>query len=230
MARFTAQELRYLKILDELQEAEEVDVHFEERGNIEETVGEAPEAFALISEWHGIDLSPELQRAFLRFDGVSCHWHMAKGNTSLNGEFSLRHLSAAMFATGDSLIHEDCSEAQRTLYSEFRIFDDHPRTGAGTLVALRVQDGTNDAISPEIWHYDSSDGAFRLDIDYAEYLDALLITKGTHGWQYLYADVDLGDSGFGGIADDMRNMLEVFPTLFPDYEYEPLRRRLEERL
>ncbi|WP_046495246.1 hypothetical protein [Streptomyces odonnellii] len=230
MARFTEQELRYLRILNELQDATEVQVFYEERGDIEEAVGEAPNAFALLEEWHGIRLAPELQRVFLRFDGISSHWSFTRGESSLSGEFSLRHLSAAMFATGEHLIHEEVDAERRVLYSEFRIFDEHPRTGAGTLAALRVPPTATGLLSPEIWYYDSSDSELRLDLDYAQYLDTLLVTKGTNGWQYLYADVDLTDTGLGGVADDLSTMLDVFPKLFPAYDYSDLRARLEERL
>ncbi|MET9764540.1 hypothetical protein ABZ016_36675 [Streptomyces sp. NPDC006372] len=230
MARYTEQELRYLRLLDELQEADGVDVRYEERGEIEEATGEAPEAFALIEEWQGVRFAPELQRAFLRFDGVSSHWTLTEGATTLSGEFSLRHLPAALFATGETLIHDDLPADVRALYEEFRVFDEQPRTGAGTLAALRLPSVVTETISPEVWYYDSSDGACLLDIDYAQYLDALLVTKGTFGWQYLFADVDLGESGLGSVADDLRTMLDVFPQLFPGHDYSDLRTRLEARL
>ncbi|QWB27374.1 MULTISPECIES: hypothetical protein [Streptomyces] len=229
MARYTEQELRYLRLLDELQETDGVDIRYEERGEIEELTGEAPEAFDLIEEWQGVRFAPELQRAFLRFDGISSHWTLAKGGSTLHGEFSLRHLPAALFATGETLIHDDLPADVRALYEEFRVFDEQPRTGAGTLAALRVPSVVTGSISPEVWYYDSSDGAL-LDIDYAQYLDALLVTKGTFGWQYLYADVDLGESGLGSVADDLRTMLDVFPDVFPGHDYSDLRARLEARL
>ncbi|WP_328336893.1 hypothetical protein OG873_37860 [Streptomyces violaceus] len=230
MARYTEQELRYLRLLDELQETGGVDVHYEERGEIEELMGEAPAAFALIEEWQGVRFAAELQRAFLRFAGISAHWTLTKGASTLYGEFSLRHLAAALFATGETLVHEDLPADVRALYEEFRVFDEQPRTGAGTLAALRVPSMATETISPEVWYYDSSDGAVRLDVDYAQYLDALLVTKGTLGWQYLFADVDLGESGLGGVADDLRTMLDVFPELFPSEDYSDLRARLEARL
>ncbi|GAA3727624.1 hypothetical protein GCM10022225_06220 [Plantactinospora mayteni] len=230
MTRFTEQELRYRRMLDELQAAAGVEVFYEERGNVEEGLGEAPDAFALFEEWHGIRLAPELRRGFLRFDGISCHWRLRRGESSLSGEFSLRHLSAAFFATGEHLIHEDLDPERRVLYSGFRIFDEHARTGAGTLAALGIPPAATGLLSPEIWYYDSSDGELKLDLDYAQYIDTLLVTRGTNGWQYLYADVDLTESGLAGVGDDLRTMLDVFPELFPDHDYADLRTRLQERL
>ena len=230
MTRFTAQEQRFLRLLDDLQAAEGIEVFYEERGDLEELTGEAPEAFALMEEWQGVRLAPELHRAFLRFSGLSCHWAVEGDRANLSGEFSLRHLPAALFATGEVLLHDDVPPSRRALYEEFRIFDEHPRTGAGTLAALRIPPVTPTTISPEVWYYDGSDGELRLDLDYAGYLDALLVTKGTNGWQYLFADVDLTETGLGSVADDLRTMLDLFPSLFPEHDYEPLRERLAARL
>jgi hypothetical protein len=60
--------------------------------------------------------------------------------------------------------------------------------------ALRL---SADSPSPEIWfhHFKKEPAAVRLDIDYCGYLDALTVTKGVSGWQYLFADVDLSSPG-----------------------------------
>ncbi|MEU0537168.1 hypothetical protein [Amycolatopsis tolypomycina] len=78
---------------------------------------------------------------------------------------------------------------------------DLSRTGSAWLTAIRVEPG---AAHGELWFdFDRKLPGYRkLDIGYAGYLAALQVTKGTSGWQ----------------------------LLFPGYDYEPLRRRLEERL
>jgi hypothetical protein len=69
-----------------------------------------------------------------------------------------------------------------------------------------------------------------MDIDYCQYLRTLAITKGTYGWQKLCRDIaSLDEDDMSGIRADMAEMLEVFPALFPDHDYEPLRIRLAER-
>lgn len=69
-----------------------------------------------------------------------------------------------------------------------------------------------------------------MDVDYCGYLAALLVTKGTYGWQYLFADVSLADDIHHHTVENARRMLEVFPRLFPGYDYAPLAARLEARL
>lgn len=68
-----------------------------------------------------------------------------------------------------------------------------------------------------------------MEVTYREYLDALLVTKGTYGWQYLYTDVSLG-RGFGGVRRYLQGMIELFPEIFPNHDYSPLVERLEARL
>ncbi|GAA5093076.1 hypothetical protein [Nocardia iowensis] len=227
MTDLSPQEQRYMQLLDELQQARGIEVYFEERGPVEKIYGDVPTTFARLAELHGLILDPELQQGFLRFEGVSSHWGIYLEDTYLSGEFSVRHLGAAMFATAKHLVTEDSTEFERHLYPQLRVFDSQPRTGVGTMAALRIQPGVT---TPEIWYYHGTRGTFRLDLNYREYLDALLVTKGAHGWQYLFADVDMKNDEFHGPATNMRIMLAAFPDLFPDHDYSPLRARLAERL
>lgn len=90
----------------------------------------------------------------------------------------------------------------------------------------------------EIWYSALADigdepyppGYIKMEITYCEYLDALLLTKGTYGWQYLYADISLRRSDFQEVFGYLRDMLELFPVEFQQYDYAPLRQRLEARL
>ncbi|MEV0701148.1 hypothetical protein AB0I53_25015 [Saccharopolyspora sp. NPDC050389] len=81
-----------------------------------------------------------------------------------------------------------------------------------------------------MWFDTTTEGHHRLDLDYAGYLEALRITKGTFGWQFLFADVSLSDDEFDVTCQFMEIMLDVFPKLFPEHDYEPLRARLAERV
>ncbi|REK87656.1 hypothetical protein DY245_25520 [Streptomyces inhibens] len=227
MSPLSDYEKRYLAMLDELSNSPEIQVYYEERGPVEEQVGDAQEAFELIADEQGIFLDPLLHRTFLRFEELSCHWGVERGDVYLTGEFSLYHLAAAMLTVGVDLATDDTPEEESTLYSELRLFDDHPRGGGDTMAALRIHPGMT---SPEVWYYHGTRGVFKLDLNYSEYLDALLTTKGTYGWQYLFTDVSMRDVDFQGAAENIQNMLKIFPEIFPDHDYEPFRVRLAERL
>ncbi|MEV0369964.1 hypothetical protein AB0I10_09090 [Streptomyces sp. NPDC050636] len=227
MAKLSAYELRYLAMLDELKKAPEVTVYEEERGPLETLVGDASTAFKKIAEWEGISLDPALQRCFIRFEGLSSHWGIELAGMHLRGEFSIRHIAAAMLSVGVDLATEDTPEEDRLAFSELRVFDEHLQGGGGSLAGLRIQPGMT---SPEVWYYEGTHSIFKLDLDYAEYLDTLLVTKGTYGWQYLFAADSTQDNDFQDAAENMQNMLSVFPNIFPEHDYEPLQERLTQRL
>jgi hypothetical protein len=227
LSDLNAYECRYLSMLDELQNASEVDVMYEERRPIREDAEDAPEIFQLIAEEEGVALDPSLHRVFLRFDGLSSHWAVERPGIYLTGEFSVRHIGAAMLTTGVEPATDEPSEQEGRLYGEMRAFDEQPRGGGGTLSALRIDPGMS---NPEVWYYHATRGVFRMDLDYPDYLDALLVTKGTDGWQYLFTDVSLREIDFQGAAENIQNMLRIFPEIFPGHDYAPFEARLAERL
>ncbi|WP_091099661.1 hypothetical protein [Micromonospora citrea] len=91
---------------------------------------------------------------------------------------------------------------------------------------MRATPGASD---PEIWFHDLRDGALRMDLDYPGYLEALLVTKGVIGWQYLYCAPEDCGMGFFPLVDGLAEMLDVFPRLFPHHDYADLAARLRER-
>ncbi|MFJ9415743.1 hypothetical protein ACIRPT_16435 [Streptomyces sp. NPDC101227] len=226
MTALTDCEARLRKMHGELVENSNVQIFSAKPGRVAAEFGDAQEVFDKISEWRDITLDPSLQRCFIRFRWFSCHWRIKHSDIQLTGEFTIRHLltSTAIEAPG---IDWGDSPSERQLYSELRVIDHHPGCGTGTFAALRIQP---DVPLPEVWYHDFRIGAFKMDIDYCDYLEALIITKGIFGWQYLFSDVSLGDDDFARTANDLRNALTVFPELFPEYDYAPLRARLEARL
>ncbi|MFE1310370.1 hypothetical protein [Streptomyces sp. NPDC058755] len=222
----TEAERRFLGLLDELSEAPGVDVLHEERGPVDEYIGDADEAFQLLTDELGISLDASLRRVYLRFKGLSSHWAVERPDLYLTGEFSLHHIAAAMLIPGVEPAVDEPSEQEERLCAELRPFDEHLRGGGGTLSALRVTEGST---VPEVWYHHATRGTFRMDIGYPEYLETLLVTKGTYGWQYLFTDVRFGDIDFQGAAENIQNMLQVFPEIFPDHDYSGLRARLEAR-
>lgn len=69
-----------------------------------------------------------------------------------------------------------------------------------------------------------------MDLDYLGYLEALAVTKGAYGWQYLFTDLSLLNDDLHHVVESVKAMLRRFPDLFPQHDYTQLRERLEERL
>lgn len=144
----------------------------------------------------------------------------------LSGEFSLTYLLDAIGNPPPRLTREKTSESERQLFSEFRVIDETPSGGAGKLASIRVRDDTS---PPEIWFFDVTRGTYKLDLDYCGYMESLLLTKRTYGWQYLFVEFPLHGSEFQSVVKDLKLMLRIFPNVFPG-DYAPLRTRLSERL
>ncbi|MFI9047085.1 hypothetical protein [Streptomyces sp. NPDC053427] len=60
-----------------------------------------------------------------------------------------------------------------------------------------------------------------MDVDLCGYLDALCVTKGAYGWQYLFTDVSLAEDDHEVTAEFLTEMLAVLPDVFPAHDYEP---------
>lgn len=165
-------------------------------------------------------------------DGTAaCDWRVtgSDGRYLLGGEFSIGPLSEAL--KGDDFsgyLWEESTDFDRELFPQLRIIDAHPRTGTGDFALIRVQPGTE---PQEMWYwaFQSRLLMLKMDLDYHGYLDALLLTMGTFGWQYLYTDIALKDAGSSTIGY-LQRMLETFPAMFPERDYSELRERFEQRL
>jgi hypothetical protein len=223
----TAAEQRLQNMLGELQGAADISIRASKSGMVDPARGDADAVFAGFAESTGVVLDPRLKTCFLRFGRFAARWILEGSPNGLSGEFDVMHLSDVASTEAPPTDLESLMPAEQDLYREFRVFDDQPESGTGAFAALRLR---SDTPNPEIWYHDFQVGGFKLDIDYSQYLQALAITKGAIGWQYLFCDVSFEDDDFLEAGDGMTEMLKVFPQLFPDHDYTDLRARLEERL
>ncbi|WP_405811981.1 hypothetical protein OG524_29430 [Streptomyces sp. NBC_01520] len=162
-----------------------------------------------------------------RFRKIASRWRGFAAHGELTGEFSVPNFCRTIFEPAPPLTWEGSSEEERRLFAEFRKIDSNPRSGTGLFSVVRLEQAANPL---GIWVWDARAGALQMDVDYLGYLEALSLTKGTHGWQYLFTDVSLENPDFYHVANGMKRMLQVFPQYFPQHGYEDLERRLEERL
>ncbi|MFD5750770.1 hypothetical protein [Streptomyces sp. NPDC127033] len=214
-------------ILRELREATELDVQQARFGEVSQLLSDPAGIFRTLAVGENLPLSDRVQGCFFRHDEIAAHWWSRCTGSRLVGEFSLTHIMRAIVEHYMDDIWEGEDGWERELYSELRFFDDTPRSGSGRMALLRATPG---AMDPEIWFFDIRQGTMRMELEYPEYLDALLLTKGVIGWQYLYVDPAFSGVGFASCAERLKEMLEVFPRLFPDHDYTDLRTRLQERL
>ncbi|MFF7376992.1 hypothetical protein ACIP4Q_12955 [Streptomyces massasporeus] len=215
-------------MMSELREASEFEVYDALPGVVDPAYEDIDAAFAAITASTGISLDSALKDCFVRFDQCSAGWSMEDSENGLSGEFCIGHLPAVVATEAPPTATELMTPDERQRYAEFRVLDDHPVSGTGAFAALRLNPETP---VPEIWYHDFhyNLGGFRMALDHCRYLDALTLTKGTFGWQFLFCDVSFADDDFVGLGDELGEMLDVFPRLFPDHDYTDLQARLRER-
>lgn len=223
----TVNEQTHLASLREIEDCGEISVESSTQEPLGQDSSDVDDLAEIMPDLNGVIFSETLRRCALRFAHLACHWRHDDPNIFLGGEFWVPAFFDGLFEPHPAIAWQGSSEDEKQLYREFRTIDDTPNSGSGTLAAVRLQAGKDPL---EIWYYDPQVGPTMMDVDYCGYLAALLVTKGTYGWQYLFADVSLADDIHHHTVENARRMLEVFPRLFPGYDYAPLAARLEARL
>lgn len=211
--------------IQEIADAADVVLNYEHIDPVDSWRGDADSVFADLAENYGIDPAP-LRRNFFGPDVMHAVWRSTEGPLMV-GEFCLKHIHRALSRA--LLPPEDWTMPvpERNILGSLHVIDNSPHGGSGDVAGLHM----NKNSEPEVWFYDAGlHRIHRLDISYAEYLDTVLLTKGTTGWQYLFADVQLGAAEFNTSADMLQTMFDRFPHIFPEYDYSELRQRWEARL
>ncbi|MEU9793165.1 hypothetical protein AB0E27_21485 [Streptomyces sparsogenes] len=235
MTNLTANERRHAAAINEIRQSRFLK---SSSGDCEE-LDEPLEAYLPLYEhnedWDEVQLDDDLMECALRFTDLGAQWSTTDGLPEIYGEYRILHFYDVFDQPEGPEPLPDATEFQRKFMSELRYFDMTPRSGAGMMTFVRMKPH----VSPiEIWYHDISDiggdpfppGFVKMDITYREYLDALLLTKGTYGWQYLYTDPSQSYGGLLSKVNYLKRMLDLFPEIFPQYDYTSLRERLEARL
>ncbi|CAL9329500.1 hypothetical protein [Streptomyces sp. enrichment culture] len=221
MIDYTPYEQVWMGVLDELRNCPGIEVLNEYR-EIDPDIEDAETSLETVSIITDMPLDRSFRDCHFRFERLGSAWQSAEGEDHfIAGEFCLEPLETAVLNQRPLELWAHMTPEER-LQSEFRCIDGTPEWGTGHLAALRVQPR---AEQPEIWFDKTGDTYYKLDLDYQGYLDALRVTKGTFGWQYLFAESPL--SSDSSTAVRLRTMLGLFPKWFPDHDYKPFRRRLD---
>ncbi|MDT0347131.1 hypothetical protein [Streptomyces litchfieldiae] len=228
-------EQRLLTAQRELRDCPHLTVDRSVTGELGQIFEKTPAMFGYLPEWDGVVLSPQLCVNSPRIGELANCWRSAphSGLPELGGEFRITDLFSAVNKRPPDLIPAGWPGAQ--LCAELRVIDDTPLTAAGRLAAIRIQRHTDPL---EVWYYDMDMNEIegwngqlvRLELTYPQYVEQLALTRGTHGWQYLFtAEVPFGDPYFKDIRTGLAAMLDHFPGLFPAWDFTDLRRRFAAR-
>jgi hypothetical protein len=248
----TGYEDRLVAMLADLRGNAAVTVHDVEEGPLATWLAGPEHALEVIRKVAGLALAPSMVGNFHRYRDLSCYWR-ATEDTALGGELGLNHLvnvcvgraphtvSEADWPASERGDHglvanvsdvygpeaedEDGGLTELVLHG----FDGTAHTGDGAITGFRAEDGIvlDKSGHPEIWYSVNTSGTLvRLDLSYPEYLETLLLTRGLHGWQYLFADPH--DSGFPEHFHlNIGPRLDFIARAFPRDDFSALRARYE---
>ncbi|QXE38326.1 hypothetical protein KQY30_32920 [Streptomyces sp. GMY02] len=185
--------------------------------------------------WTDVTLDEQMLNEAIRIPGLAINWHTNEPLPDFFGEYRIPDPFEILMQPPDPAADSIPAGFKREFVRQLRYIDSAYRSGVGSMTYLRMKPRTSPL---EIWHYDLARigggpypiGYIKLDLTYHQYLETLVLTKGTRGWQYLFADVSFRDLALGDIGDSVKKMTDVFPRLFPEHDYTSLQRRLEERL
>ncbi|KJS61922.1 hypothetical protein [Streptomyces rubellomurinus] len=209
-----------------LKQSDAIDVRRERKGAVSDVVEDSTAGFSLLQELFGVTLEPGLKDHHVRYYELGLQWYAAGASAHAGGEFVLRELvDAIMSGPPDAGSVRDDEEIE--LFKELRVIDYLPDSGETAFAAVRLVGG---AIAPRTWVFWFPHGAFELELDYPGYLEALLLTRGLYGWQFLYADVRLAEPEYAPLVDLIRTGLDFLTEALPDPRYAELETRLAERL
>ncbi|MEJ8650067.1 hypothetical protein WKI65_18700 [Streptomyces sp. MS1.AVA.3] len=238
MQKLTPNEQRHAASLAEIKASPYLETDCGDTDQLGQSPAELLPLHRYNEDWADVEFDQRMLDCALRFPGLGAQWEIPEEEEDLPeiyGDFNLLHLHDVLKQPAGPAPLPGATSFQQQFLSELRIFDHTPRSGAGKLTYIRMQPH----VTPlEIWYSAVADigsdpyppGFLKMDITYCEYLDALLLTKGTYGWQYLYTDISLRGRAFHETVTYVQGMLEVFPEIFPQHDYTPLRDRLEARL
>ncbi|MGA5822910.1 hypothetical protein ACPC54_34245 [Kitasatospora sp. NPDC094028] len=212
-------------MIESLRTNDAIDVVGERKKDISTVVEDSLAGFSTLEKVFGIALDPGLKDHHVRYWELGVHWGEAGASVGAGGEFVLHEpVDALMSGPPDAGSVRD--DEQVALFKELRVIDHLPDSGAIAFAAVRLVGGT---IAPRTWFYRFPHGAFELELDYPGYLEALLLTRGLYGWQFLYADVRLADPAYAPLVDLIRTGLDFLAEALPDPRYAELEARLAER-
>ncbi|MFE0251582.1 hypothetical protein [Streptomyces sp. NPDC059010] len=231
-------ERKLLQAQQEILDCADITVDRSVTGELGQIFEETPVLFSYLPEWEGVTFSRDLCVHSPRITELANCWHsdLSADSEELHGEFRVADLFTAVRKHPPNLAWTGSTDDEREFFTQLRVVDETPLAATGQLAAIRIQQGVDPL---EMWYYDmeltSVEGrtsqCVRLDLTYPAYLEQLAITKGTLGWQHLFTEEPpFGHPDFADVVQRLTTMLDVFPRLFPAWNYSELASRLEARL
>ncbi|MEW2354031.1 hypothetical protein [Spirillospora sp. NPDC029432] len=222
---------RYVRVVEQLVASPLVSVKHQESGEDVHDGAGADAVFAELAQNADVHLDDAFRSLYFSSKQLHVVWRLTADGTR-GGEFCLQNI-AEWAVNGWGPDDWTLPPEEYAKLVDLYTIDYEPHAGSGSVTGISLPEARPLSIGADtqIWYYDAGDHWLEpLDVDYAGYLDSVLLTVGAHGWQYLFADVNLRREVSPSSVAGLEHYLTVLPEIFPAHDYEPLRRRFDARL
>jgi hypothetical protein len=157
------------------------------------------------------------------------------GLIEIDGYFSHLEVSIELVSTrlrvleyNNKLCFDGQSGEEMALWKTFKVFDTRPEIGDGKMGVFSIEEGVSPPNEPDIYYIDRAD-AYKTNLTFVQYYEAVLDMLGIAYWQYLFTDVSLKDPMKDHIYPKLKAALEALQKALPQKDYSRYFVLLEER-
>lgn len=145
-------------------------------------------------------------------------------------EFNIENLypGLSLLDYDEKLWFKGQSPEETALWKTFRILDTRPEIGDGKLAVYSILKGISPPNEPAIYYINGA-LAYKTNLTFNQYYEAVLDMLGIADWQYLFTEVSLDNLKTDGIYQNLKKSLDALQKAFPDKDYNRYFKLLEER-
>ena len=177
----------------------------------------ADEVMANFQLLQGYECPNSFKAGLILSDIIAINW---RHNKQVAGEFSLTNLFLSMSRILDESLQD--WQFEDIKLSDMRIVDETLLNG-GPLYTLILTSQTS--LSEQLYLFDTRE-MFKLELDYQNYLEQVILTKGIIDWQYLFCQ----DRRLSGLEKaTLEKAIQFLEKTFPNHRYQHLWEKWEEK-
>lgn len=166
----------------------------------------------------------------LNIDKFHFHAWLQVGDFASQVEFNIDNLypGLSLLDYDAKLWFKGQTPEEIALWKTFRVLDTRPEIGDGKLAVYSIQNGIAPPNEPAIYYINRA-LAYKTNLTFNGYYEAVADTLGIADWQYLFTEVSLEELKADGIYQNLKEALEALQKAFPDKDYSHYFKLLEER-
>ena len=184
--------------------------------NVDQMISFLTKKFSRIG-YHNVD---ERFIDILNIDSFHFHAWLEADQYSSQIEINIEKVysNLSLLDYDEELWFEGQPEEEKTLWKTFRSFDTRPEIGDNKMAVFSIKEGVSPPAEPAIYFLDRAK-AFKTNLTFVQYYDAVLDMMGIADWQLLFADISWNDPQVEDYYSGLKESLEALSKAFPEKDY-----------